>query len=208
MNKPPLEKEVKFYISDLSGLQERLRRLGAELVSPRTFERNLRFDTPDHRLTASHQVLRLPQHNNATITYKGPSSEADGVRVRREIEIEVSDFDEARELLEVLGYSLAVEYEKWRTTFHYNGLEITLDELPYGNFSEIEGEDTERIRSTATILSLDWETRISASYLGLFEEVRRKRNLAVNNLSFAEFKNIRLVPKDLGVIPADIPQFL
>ena len=74
MSKPLLEKEVKFYITNLSSLQERLRRLGAELVSPRVFERNLRFDTPDLRLTASRQVLRLRQDNGATITYKGPSN--------------------------------------------------------------------------------------------------------------------------------------
>lgn len=208
MKKPLVEKEVKFYISDLSGLQERLRSLGAELVTPRVFERNLRFDTPDLRLTASRQVLRLRQDNGATITYKGPSVEVEGVRVRQEIEMEVSDFDQAGKLLEALGYSLAVQYEKWRTTFHFNGLEIDLDELPFGTFCEIEGEDTDRIRSTATILALDWETRISASYLGLFDELKHRKKLLVGNLTFEDFKNIPVTPKDLGVTAADTPRFI
>ena len=130
------------------------------------------------------------------------------MRVRQEVEIGVSDFDQARKLLESLGYSLAVEYEKWRTTYHYNGLEIVLDELPFGNFCEIEGEKSEVIRSTATILALDWETRISTSYLGLFDELKRNLSLPVNNLTFEEFRNTPIIPKDLGVTPADTPRFL
>jgi adenylate cyclase, class 2 len=208
MNKPPVEKEVKFYIADLPALQLRLRSLGAELVTPRVFERNLRFDTPDLRLTASRQVLRLRQDNGATITYKGPSKEVDGVRVRQEIEIGVTDFDQARQLLESLGYSLAVVYEKWRTTYHYNGLEIDLDELPFGNFCEIEGEDTERIRGTSAVLALDWDARISVSYLGLFDELKRNLSLSVNNLTFEDFRNTPVIPKNLGVYPADTPRFL
>jgi len=30
-------------------------------------------------------------------------------------------------------------YEKYRTTFTIGSLEVVLDELPYGNFVEIEG---------------------------------------------------------------------
>ena len=208
MIKPLVEKEVKFYIGDLAALQGRLRSLGVELVTPRVFERNLRFDTPDLRLTASRQVLRLRQDNGATITYKGPSTEVDGVRVRQEIEIGVTDFDQARKLLESLGYTLAVVYEKWRTTYRYNQLEIDLDELPFGNFCEIEGDETERIRGTAGVLALDWQARISASYLGLFDEVKRKNNLTVNHLTFEDFKSVPLNASDLGVVPADTPRFI
>ena len=89
-----------------------------------------------------------------------------------------------------------------------HSLLITLDELPYGNFTEIEGADTAVIRSTAAVLSLNWETRIEASYLELFEILKRKMNLNMRDLTFAEFADIPLSGADLGVSPADRPQFL
>lgn len=208
MTNPPLEQEVKFYILDLSSLEERLHSLGAVLITPRTFERNLRFDTPDKRLTTSNQALRLRQDAAVHITYKGPASEKQGVRVRPEIEFVVSDFDQAQLFLEALGYLPVAVYEKWRTTYRLNGLEITLDELPYGHFSEIEGEDTGVIRSTSTHLALSWDARIADSYLGLFEGLKRKLHLPVENLTFPEFKDLSVNAQDLGVIPADYPRFL
>jgi adenylate cyclase class 2 len=120
----------------------------------------------------------------------------------------VDDFDKAIDFLKALGYSLVVQYEKWRTTFQLRGLEITLDEMPYGNFSEIEGEDTAVIRSTSAALALDWECRINASYLSLFDSLNRRLNLNLKDLTFEIFKNIPVTARDLGVRPADTPQYL
>ena len=154
-----------------------MRSLGAVLLQPRTRELNYRFDTADLSLTHSQRVLRLRQDQKNILTYKGPSETSEGVRVRPEIELEVDDFEKAVEFLKALGYSLVVQYEKWRTTYTLHGLEITLDEMPYGNFSEIEGEDTSVIRSTSAALALDWECRVNASYLSLFDNLNRRLDL-------------------------------
>ena len=61
MKKPPLEVEIKFYLSDMSSFEKRLRSIGASLVRPRTHELNYRFDTPTMSLTREHRVLRLRQ---------------------------------------------------------------------------------------------------------------------------------------------------
>lgn len=42
-------------------------------------------------------------------------------------------------LLQELGYVVSEVYEKYRTTYKLNVLQITLDEMPYGMFVEIEG---------------------------------------------------------------------
>jgi adenylate cyclase class IV len=68
MNKSPLEKEVKFYLSDLSSYENRLRSLGAVLLQPRTRELNYRFDTKDLNLSRSQQVLRLRQDQKNILT--------------------------------------------------------------------------------------------------------------------------------------------
>ncbi len=208
MKTPPLEKEVKFYINDLSSLEERLRQLGAVLQQPRTHEQNYRFDTQELDLTHSHKVLRIRKDSQVIMAYKGPALSDSELRIRTEIELVVNDFDNAVSFLEALGYSLVVQYEKWRSVYLLNGLEIMLDELPYGYFSEIEGDDEAAIRRTAASLALNWNCRINESYLALFDHVKSKINPPVQNLTFAEFKNRPITPADLGVKPADIPYYL
>lgn len=208
MKTPPVEKEVKFYINDLTAFEHRLVSLGAKLERQRTHELNYRFDTRDLHLTHTHQVLRLRQDDQAILTYKGPSKPDAELRIRTEIELVVDSFDQAVLFLEALGYTLAVQYEKWRTVYRLNDLEITLDEMPYGRFSEIEGEDEVCIRKTAASLALDWESRINESYLALFDRLKRKLNLPIENLTFAEFKGHGITASDLGVRPADVPYFL
>lgn len=208
MKTPPLEKEVKFYINDFSALENRLQSLGARLSQPRTRELNYRFDSQDMHLTKTHQVLRLRQDNQTILTYKGPSRPDSDFRIRTEIELVVDNFENAVAFLEALGYTLAVQYEKWRTIYKMYDLEITLDELPYGKFSEIEGEDEANIRSTASFLALNWENRLNESYLALFDHLKKKLGLSVANLTFAEFKNLNIAPSDMGIKPADTPFFL
>jgi adenylate cyclase class 2 len=77
-----------------------------------------------------------------------------------------------------------------------------LDEMPYGNFVEIEG-DAAPLRTTAEKLGLDWETSIPTSYSKLFEYLRVKQNLSFRDLTFENFRGLQVLPSDLGVRPAD-----
>ena len=82
---------------------------------------------------------------------------------------------------------------------------ITLDEMPYGPFAEIEGPDGAAIQSAAALLGLDWEARILDSYTVLFEQVRQALGLTFRDLSFENFKGIEVPPETLGVKAADQP---
>lgn len=208
MAKPPLEVEVKFYLTDMHSYENRVRSIGATLVRARTHEVNYRFDTPDMKLAREHRVLRLRQDDATVVTYKGPTQVVDGVSIRPEIEFEVSEFEAASNLLEALGYRTSVKYEKWRTIYRLGDLEITLDEMPFGNFTEIEGGDSAAIKKTASLLALDWKTGITNSYLLLFEHLKTSQGLSINDLTFEALKNISVKPSDLGVKPSDLPKFL
>jgi adenylate cyclase class 2 len=197
------ELEVKFLVSDLAKLEHRLRLLGASQESPRTHEINLRFDTPDGALEMGRQVLRLRQDQAVHLTYKGPATSQEGVRVRTEIEFIVEDFGKARRFLEVLGYQVALLYEKYRTTYTLDGVEILLDELPYGDFVEIEGPHPELIRSINDRLALNWERRAPESYIFLFEALKTRRGFTFRDLSFANFSSLKITSDELGLRPAD-----
>ena len=197
------ELEVKLYLENLPALKGNLERLGAELTEARLHEVNLRFDLPGGELTRSAQVLRLRQDTAARMTYKGPGEMIAGVHARREIEFAVSDFESAQSLLEILGYQVSLMYEKYRTTYTLGGLQITLDEMPYGHFTEIEGSDTNAIHQAAGNLDLSWEARIPESYTSLFDLLKEKLALTFRDLSFANFADLKITAEDLGVIPAD-----
>jgi len=197
------EIEVKFYLADLPALQHRVEALGARCIQTRTHEVNLRFDSPGSQLSRNFQVLRLRQDTAARLTYKGPQQAGSEVHIRREIEFEVSDFDAARRFLEALGFTVMMAYEKYRTVYELDSQLITLDEMPFGSFSEIEGTDPASIRRIANALGLNWEARVVAGYVVLFDQLRNRLNLDFRDLTFANFEDKQPSAAELGVAPAD-----
>ncbi len=170
-----LEQEVKFCLGSLSQLEERLQLLGAELVLPRTYERNLRFDTPDRRLSNAFQVLRLRLDDRVRLTYKGAGDPGQEVSARQEIEVDVSDLKAAREILEALGFEVITVYEKYRAAYQLLNCEVSLDEMPFGHFCEI-GPDANSIQTCTLALGLDWRR---AASLATWRSSQRSRSGSV-----------------------------
>jgi adenylate cyclase class 2 len=197
------ELEVKLYVDNLKAIEERLKSKGATPEQARVHEINLRFDTRDGELSRSSQVLRLRKDTASRLTYKGPGEMKDGVKARRELEFTVGDFDLARAFLEALGYQVILIYEKYRATYMLEGTSVSLDELPYGNFVEIEGPDSETIHRVAGALGVDWDARIPESYTALFDQLRQVKELAFRDLTFENFTNLIISVAELGVRAAD-----
>jgi adenylate cyclase class 2 len=197
------EIEVKFLLSNLEALEFRLKDIGALCVQPRTYETNLRFDTPDRELTRTFQILRLRQDSAARVTYKGPGEEQGGASLRQEIEITVSDFTIAQSLFEALGYQVVFMYEKYRTAYALDEVVVTLDEMPFGNFTEVEGPDGDRIHECADQLGLVWEVRNLDSYQVLFDRVQAALDLTFRDMSFENFKEVKVPADAFGMRFAD-----
>lgn len=211
MNPKEQEIEVKFYVRDLAKVEQHLIKSNACLAQKRVLETNLRFDTADTALGRYRRVLRLRRpapgftanDPQGLLTYKGPTQSGQAISIRQEIEVVVSDFETASHLLEALGYQMVVMYEKWRTVYLLDQVDIDLDETPLGNFIEVEGPNTAAIQDVAQKLDLDWEARSGESYMALFNRVRLVKELTVQNLSFAELNGVEVNPQDMGLRPAD-----
>ena len=202
------EIEAKFYVTDLGKIETRLQRLGAVLLHPRILERNIRFDLPDASLRSERRVLRLRRDAEVRLTSKDPSQNEQGVLSRREIEFSVEDFDKAKQFLEALGYRPIFYYEKYRTVYGLQTskvpVHVMLDELPYGNFVEIEGGTLESIQAASSALDLKWETAIGKSYNALFERLFATRpNLDPTQLTFTTLNGLNIKAEELSVHAAD-----
>jgi adenylate cyclase class 2 len=149
------------------------------------------------------KVLRLRKFNDIRLTFKGPGRQVGGALVRTEIELVVNDFESAKQFLEGLGYRIVIIYEKYRSTYELDGMLVTLDEMPYGTFVEIEGGNPNSIAVLAHKLGLRTEAAIPVSYQGLFEHIKQSRQLDIPHLTFEAFSGVQVSPGDMGAEPAD-----
>src|SRR5439155_24758133 len=131
-----VEIEIKIKFDRLSPIRDRLREIGAKRVGE-AMETNIFFDTPDRALLASDCGLRLRRahdlehhEDHLVLTYKGPRGEGE-VKRREEIEVGVDPMEAAVKLLEQLGYSPMLTFEKRRESWTIDRCKIELDQLPH-----------------------------------------------------------------------------
>lgn len=166
------EIEVKLSFGSVAEARERIDRLGARQSRPRRFEDNVLFDRPVAPLHRSGRLLRLRRTDDgALLTYKAPV-EADVTdelyKIRDEHETEIGDPLETVALLDGIGFVPVYRYQKYRTVFELDGLEICLDETPVGCFVELEGPP-ERIDHAAEQLGFTPRQYLRETYRDLHE---------------------------------------
>jgi adenylate cyclase class 2 len=166
-----LEIETKVKVESLEEIAGRLIALGGRLQYE-VLQVDTYFDDADHTLLESDCGLRLRCQKAGTgeklfLTYKGPRQKA-RFKSRPEMEIEVSDFAPAVELLAALGYEKALVFEKRRQVWQLSDCAVCLDEMPLlGCFVEIEGPDERRIADVLEKMDLADSAHINESYAHL-----------------------------------------
>jgi adenylate cyclase class 2 len=191
-----VETEVKFRVHDLTRLEALLASTGFHQVTPRTFEHNTLFDTPDRSLRAQQSILRVRRYGDRwVVTHKAlppngnPASERHKHRV--ETETEVEDGEAIATIFTSLGYRPAFTYEKWRAEYADATGHCVVDETPIGLFAELEGP-SEWIDRTAAALGLDQSDLMTLSYGRLFDQWRAESGSSAQNLTFEEIPDAKI----------------
>ena len=102
-----------------------------------------------------------------------------------------------------VGYVQILIYEKYRAIYEINDCHIMLDELPYGDFVEIEGPYASNIRKMALQIGLDFESAVSAGYARIFENYNSKYGFPPSGLTFDALRGKKPSPEELNVRAAD-----
>ncbi len=184
-----METEIKIRIADRESLEQNLPRLGFRQVTPRTFERNTLYDTPDRRLRSARRILRIREYGGKwVVTHKSvPDDESPAERHKRRMETEstVEDGEAIGTIFESLGFYPVFVYEKWRTEWKDRKGHCVLDETPLGLYAELEGP-SDWIDAIASQLHIDESQFVKLSYGRIFEAWREQSKSDVRNLTFAE----------------------
>jgi adenylate cyclase, class 2 len=192
-----VETEIKFRVDDIQDLTRRLESAGFRLVTPRAFESNVLYDTPDRRMRARTEILRIRSYRGRWIlTHKrlpdsGPGEDRHKHRV--ETETEISNGDALAEVFRSLGLIAAFRYEKWRSEWTDSEGHCVIDETPIGDYAELEGSP-EWIDRTAARLGVDPAEFLTLSYGRLFDIWRERHRSPASDLTFADCGTARRAP--------------
>lgn len=184
-----VETEVKFRIEDIHQLEQSLLNLGFRVLTPRTFERNTLYDTPDRSLRQRQSILRIRQYGERwVLTHKClPPDHNPSARHKRRIETEteIADGDALGIIFQQLGFQPMFVYEKWRAEYADSTGHCVLDETPIGSFAELEGP-ADWIDSISGHLGLDPSALMTLSYGRLFENWAQETGSAARNMTFSD----------------------
>ena len=107
--------------------------------------------------------LRLRTNGEkTTFTYK--KLESYDIEGTKELEIEVSDFEETKEMLEILGYTPRNYQENKRIRYMLNDVEIDIDTWPMiPTYMELEGPSVEKVKQVEDLLEVD-KSKVTTLY--------------------------------------------
>jgi len=162
-----VEKKYRLTKRQRDAVLRRLPEIGATLQREE-FEENTLY--MGGSLSSGSCILRLRRvGGKATLTYKKRIPTTAAIKQQREDETAIADPEAMEAILDALGYTPALVYEKRRQSWVLGKTEIVIDVLPFGLFMEIEGR-INGIRAVERKLGLKGLRAEHATYPQLVEK--------------------------------------
>jgi len=180
------EIELKFEIKNPSAIRRKLRKLKAKFIG-KAFERAFQLDTKNKDLRKKGVFLRVRTGFKNTLTLK-KRLENKKFKEREEIELEISDPEKMKIIVQALGFNRFRIMEKYREKWHLGSAEITIDRLPMGCYVEIEGGE-KTIEEIAGDLGFDIKYGITKTYWGLWRDYAKENGIKDENIIFNKRRN-------------------
>ncbi len=147
-----IEKKYLLNAERRDELRTELEASGAEFVG-REFEENTIYSNDHLRETGS--IVRIRKTDKRSIlTFKRRIENQFDVKQQIEHETEVTDSAAAEAIIAELGLMPVLVYEKYRDTWNFRSVELVIDELPFGDYMEIEGSMT-AIKEAEILLGME-----------------------------------------------------
>ncbi len=197
-----MEYEVRFYYSSKmkDELLDKLSLIEGLIKSPRTYEKTTQYNHSDPRYDFySKEIdgrfrLRISKNDiesKCKLSWKQRVPNFNSELVNKEIEKEVSitenEIDNFLYILnEVMHFKIVESYERYRTTFSNEDIEIALDEYPFGIALEIENKSEklnpeENVPNYLNRLGLDVKDSYKLSWDDKYAELCKEQRVEMFN---------------------------
>ena len=197
-----MEYEVRFYYpsSEVNNLLDKLSELKELEKKPRTYEKTIQYNHSDPRYDFySKEIdgrfrLRLSKNieeSKSKLSWKRrlPNTTENLVNKEEEKEVRISyeDVDNFIFIIEnVMHFKVVDSYEKYRTIFTNEDVEISIDEYPFGIALEIENKSStknpeEVVMNYASKLKLNIKDSYRLSWDDKYVELCKEQNKEIYN---------------------------
>ena len=155
-----MEYEVRYYypISNMKEIEEILSKFGELKKSLRTYEKTIQFNHCDERYNfyskevdgrSRFRISSNEKESKCKLSWKKRLKDTTDDLVNKEEEKEVNiPFDDKDNFLyiisNVMKFPVVESYERYRTTYSNEDIEISIDEYPFGLALEIENKSTDK----------------------------------------------------------------
>lgn len=175
------EYEITVLDIDVSEIEKKLESIGAIKQGEYFQKRNLYNFHEEYR----GRFIRLRTNGEkTTLTIKDKSAKKEIGSVK-ELEIEVSSFEETNEILELLGYEHSTYQENKRIIYKLGHIEFDIDTWPMiPTYLEIEGKNKEDVEKMIKILDID-EEKLS---LDKVSEIYKKYGIDIHQYKELKFE--------------------
>lgn len=157
------EIEAKFLSVDFEKVRASLLDLGGVCKSPMRLMRRVLIQTPNMTKNGRQAFIRIrDEGDGVTVTFKDHTENS--LTGAKEIEIKVSDYDDAIAIFAAADLNYQSYLESRRETWELDGVEIMLDDRPWvDDYIEIEGPTEDSVKETAKKLGFEWADAVFGS---------------------------------------------
>lgn len=183
------EYEATFWPIQPDAIREKLADSKATRMYEERLMRRKAFNLPEP-LNSPHRWARVRDEGDS-ITMSVKDISGNRIEDQKESQITVNDFEEASNLLLILGCQEKAFQETRRELWQLDGVDITIDTWPFLQpFIETEGSNEADVRSVAEKLGMNWgEARfcaVSALYIETYDITEQRINNETPRLVFSD----------------------
>ena len=193
-----MEYELRFYFSKkkLENILSKLKSIQELKMNERSYEKTLQYDHPNSNMSFYSKdidgrfrirVTKSSSNSKCKISWKKRLSNTTKTDVNKEEEVELNinyeDYDNLMFLINnVLKMKFIESYERYRTTFENDEVEISVDEYPFGIALEIENNSKDKdasliVRKWTDILGLNINNAYRLSWDDKYSSLCKEQNI-------------------------------
>jgi adenylate cyclase class 2 len=152
------EIETRFLDINKDELIQKLKSLNAKDLGEIKLDEIIFYDDKEKCLREKYFVRLRKKGDKTFMTYKSNAKQK--VDSAKEIEFEVSSFENAKLFLETIGWPAYRIVEKYRHTFELDDVTLDIDTWPQiPPYVEVEGPSVDSLIAVVDKMGLDWENR-------------------------------------------------